>query len=222
MIGWRPARPRQINLLGDRDIEWSWVAARLPLGHGKALDFGNGGSALSLLAAQSGYQVTAIDLEAYQWPYEFPGLAFMQADLMDADLEEGSFDLVINCSTVEHVGIVGRYSVSRPDPDGDLVAMRRLGDLMKPGATMLLTVPLGRDAIFPPMCRVYGAARLPKLLGDFAVEADSYWSKNSANRWVQVTREEGLNFEAHAGSPRAMENIYAIGCFVLRKRADSA
>lgn len=191
----------------------------MPHAHGKALDFGNGGSALALLAAQSGYQVTAIDLEAYQWPYEFPGLTFVQADLMDAELEEGSFDLVINCSTVEHVGIVGRYSVSRPDSDGDLVAMRRLSDLMKPGAKMLLTVPVGRDAIFPPMCRVYGPERLPKLLGVFVVEEESYWRKNDANRWVRATRDASLDFEAHAGSSRAMENIYAIGCFVLRKPA---
>jgi SAM-dependent methyltransferase len=73
---------------------------------------------------------------------------FIQGDLLKLDLPTNHFDLIINCSTVEHVGLVGRYSVTENRPDGDLEAMARLRDLMKPSAIMLLTVPVGQDAIF--------------------------------------------------------------------------
>lgn len=217
---WREPKPRAINLLGDRDIEWSWVAARVGRGPGKALDFGNGGSALGLLLAQAGYQATAIDLEPYDWPYEHPDLTFLRADLLDGALEENSFDLVINCSTVEHVGLVGRYTVSQPKSNGDLDAMAQLRKVMKRGAHMLLTVPVGRDSVFAPMHRVYGVQRLPLLLADFDIDEEAYWIKNPENRWVPASRDASLDFEPYAGSRgAATDNAYALGCFVLRKAA---
>ena len=41
----------QLDLKGDRNVEWSWVAAEMPEGPGMALDFGPGGSQLSTIAA---------------------------------------------------------------------------------------------------------------------------------------------------------------------------
>jgi len=54
-------------------------------------------------------------------------------DILKVDLPAKHFDLVINWSTVEHVGLAGRYGVTKSRPDGDLEAMARLRDLMKPG-----------------------------------------------------------------------------------------
>ncbi|MGB9591418.1 MAG: methyltransferase domain-containing protein, partial [Candidatus Kryptoniota bacterium] len=141
-------KSRVINLLGDRDIEWSWVTAQMPLGPGEALDFGPGGSYLGLIAAQRGFNVTAVDIEPVQWPYIHPQLHFVQGDILRLPLPKERFDLVINCSTVEHVGLVGRYGVTEDRPNGDLEAMARLKELMKPGGIMLLTIPVGQDAVF--------------------------------------------------------------------------
>jgi SAM-dependent methyltransferase len=203
------------NLLGDRDIEWSWVASQMPAGPGNALDFGNGGSHLGLIATQRGFTVTAVDLGAVQWPYMHPQLRFVQGDILKLSLPVGHFDLVINCSTVEHVGLVGRYGVSDDRPDGDTEAMARLKELMKPGGVMLLTIPLGQDAAFAPLCRVYGAQRLPRLLDGYAVEKETYWVKDGANRWVICDQATALDFKASAGSWDALQNVYALGCFVL-------
>ena len=211
-------RPTVINLAGDRDIEWSWVASQMPSGPGKALDFGNGGSHLGLIAAQRGFDVTAVDLEPVQWLYIYHSLRFIQGDILKFPLSEGHFDLVINCSTVEHVGLVGRYGVMESHPDGDLEAMARVRELMKPGGIMLLTIPVGQDAVFPPMCRVYGKERLPRLLDGYIVEKEALWVKDQENRWAQCDRERALIFEASASSLDPLQNIYALGCFVLRKR----
>ena len=58
-----------LDLSGDRTIEWSWTAARIPDGEGEALDFGCGQSDLGLIAAHRGFHVTAVDLEPVIWPY---------------------------------------------------------------------------------------------------------------------------------------------------------
>lgn len=208
---------RSPNLLGDRDIEWSWVASQMPEGPGEALDFGAGGGRLALAAAQRGFNVTAVDLEPVRWHYVHARLRFVRGDILNLPLPENHFDLVMNCSTVEHVGLAGRYGVTEENPEGDLEAMGRLRELMKPGGVMLLTVPLGRDAVFQPMCRVYGEKRLPRLLDGYNVEKESYWVKDGENRWAQCDRDTALDFEARAGSPDPLRNVYALGCFVLRR-----
>jgi 2-polyprenyl-3-methyl-5-hydroxy-6-metoxy-1,4-benzoquinol methylase len=148
------------NLLGDRHIEWSWTVASTPPGPGNALDFGNGGGPLALAAALDGYNVTAVDLTAVRWPYVHPNLRFMQGDILSLNFQSESFDLILNCSSVEHVGLAGRYGIVTDDSEGDLKAMRRLLELLKPGGHMILTIPMGKDAVFEPLCRIYGETRL--------------------------------------------------------------
>lgn len=209
--------PPTINLLGDRDIEWSWVASQLPQKTGEALDFGSGRSFLGLMAANKGFNVTAVDLGAVQWPYLHPQLRFVQGDILKLPLPMSHFDLVINCSTIEHVGLVGRYSVTDDRPDGDLEAMARLRELMKHGGVMLLTIPLGQDAVFAPKCRVYGVQRLPRLLDGFSIEQESYWVKDDHNRWIQCDKQTALDFKASAGSSSPLQNVTALGCFILSR-----
>lgn len=203
------------NLAGDRDIEWSWVSSQIPSGEGEALDFGPGGSFLGLIAAQRGFKVTAVDLVPIQWDYVHPRLQFICGDILKLSLPTKHFDLVINCSTIEHVGLAGRYGVTQNNPDGDLEAIAHLREIMKPGGTMLLTIPVGRDAVFAPFHRVYGAQRLPRLLKGYTVEKEAFWVKDSQNRWMLTDRETALDFKASAGSWNPLRNYYALGCFVL-------
>ncbi len=102
------------------------------------MDFGPGGSPLGLMAAQRGYSVTAVDLEPVDWPYQHPGLRFVQGDILTLTLAQDWFGLILNCSTVEHVGLPGRYGVTEHRPDRDLEVMTRLRRLMKVGATVVL------------------------------------------------------------------------------------
>lgn len=209
-----------MNLLGDRDIEWSWIAAHIGSGPGKAIDFGCGpGSSLGLIAACAGFEVTAVDLGSVNWHYVHRNLQFRQGDILKLDFPDQSFDLIINCSTVEHVGLAGRYGVTKNRPDGDLEAMARLRGLLKPeGSVMLLTIPVGQDAVFAPMCIVYGTLRLPRLLESYKVEKEEFWVKDSENRWTQCGRETALDFKAAMGSRDPLKNVCALGCFVLRPK----
>lgn len=201
--------PPPPNLEGDRYIEYSWIAAHAPEGPGEALEFGCGRSYLALIAAQRGFEVTAIDLSPVDWPYAHPRLRFIQKDIFDLKFPLSSLDLIINCSAIEHVGL-GRYGDSL-DTNGDLGAMKLLGSLLKPGGIMLLTIPVGQDATFAPRHRVYGPERLPRLLDGYLVEHKVYWAKDGRNRWVIVDEDKAL-------VRKPTPSVYSLGCFVLKAR----
>jgi len=203
------------NIVGDRDIEWSWVLSQMPSGPGEALDFGPGESSMGLTAVLRGYNVTAVDLTTSPRYYIHPRLRFIQGDLLKLALPKEHFDLVINCSVVEHVGLAGRYGVRESCTDGDLEVMGRLREMMKPGGIMLLTIPVGQDAVFLPLHRIYGEQRLPILLNGYITEKENFWIKDDQNRWVECDKKTALNSIASAGSWDPMQNIYALGCFVL-------
>jgi len=206
----RLSQPPAPNLRGDRHVEYSWILANLPQGPGKALEFGCANSWLALTAARRGFDTIGIDLTPVKWFYAHPGLRFVQTDIFDLDLASSSLDLIINCSTVEHVGLARYGDVA--NPDGDFDAMERLRHLLKPGGIMLLTIPVGQDATIVPLHRIYGQSRLPRLLDGYIVELKEYWTKDDQNRWRMSNEREAL-------SEQLRPNIYALGCFVLKASA---
>ena len=204
-----------VDLSGDRDLEWGFVAGRLGryVEPGTSvLDFGCGNGVLALAAAGLGARVLAIDLMPRQLFAEHPNLAFRQVDVMALDARRDRFDLVMNCSTIEHVGLSGRYNAVEA-PDGDLAAMEKLHRLLAPGGHMLLTLPVGKDAVIRPLHRIYGAERLARLLHGYTIVEVTFWRKNAANRWVACPREQAVHEIGHEG-------YFALGTFVLRTPGD--
>ncbi len=200
--------PTKLDLAGDRLLEWSWVAAHLPENLGRVLDFGCGETFLGLTAAMKGGMVTGLDRQVVHLPYQQDNLQVQTTDILDYEGEP--FDSIINCSSIEHVGLGGRYG--SPDvPDGDLIAMARLRGLTKvPTGIMLLTIPVGQDAVFPPLHRVYGTQRLALLLRGFRVLDEEFWAKRpGSNAWRRASKEEAL-------STQPSESLYALGFFVLQ------
>jgi SAM-dependent methyltransferase len=204
------------DLSGDRDIEWSYIASRLPTGPGYVLDFGCGYGQMSIHAVQKGYRILAIDLESNPFPWSHPNVEVVCGDILQVDLTQGAFDFILNCSTVEHVGLVGRYGVQAREGDGDLAAMQRLRTLLKPSGKMLMTIPCGQDAAIAPWHRVYGKERLPKLLSDYEIEEEMYWVKRADNRWRPSNKGDALEYLPTSHPTIAVACSYALGCFVLR------
>ncbi|HSV74205.1 MAG TPA: DUF268 domain-containing protein [Chthonomonadales bacterium] len=200
--------PPPPNLEGDRDVEYTFIAAHMPQGPGEAIEVGCGASYLSLLAARCGFRARAVDLLPIRQPYVHDDLALVQGDFVTLSPPAGGYSLVINCSVVEHIGLT-RYGDGAA-PEGDIEAMAYLLASMRTGATMLLTIPVGRDAVVAPYHRVYGPQRLPRLLAGYERARTEYWAKDADNRWVQASEEAALATEASA-------TYYALGCFVLRK-----
>lgn len=200
------------TLAGDRDVEWAWSMAHLlpATSPGRVLDLGAGHGMLSLTAALRDHRVVAVDLEECGFQFESEQVEYVRGDFNELTFEPEWFDQVLNCSTIEHFGLAGRYG-SAADEDADLAAMERLARVLRRDGSMVLTIPVGRDGVFSPYHRVYGEERLPRLLDRFAIEREQFWAKPRDNRWAPVERGTALRQQ---GSP----TFYALGLFVLKPR----
>jgi len=206
-----------VNILGERTVEWSFLNGQIPKGPGEAFEFGCEEGNMSLAAAQKGFHVIANDLQEQTFIWQHPNVEFCKGDFLSIAFPRNQFDLVINCSSVEHVGIAGRYGIKMNHTDGDLQVMDRLAEILKPSGVLLMTAPCGQDAVLAPWCRVYGPERLPILLRSFSILKEEYWIKNATNQWVQCSREAGLSFQPRNDRSNPHRCAYALGCFVLRK-----
>jgi SAM-dependent methyltransferase len=202
---------------GERNIEWSFLSREMPDGPGEALDFGCEYGYMSLFAGQKGFHVLAVDLQEKLFTWSHPLVDFRQGDFLKMNLPRNHYNLVINCSSVEHVGITGRYGVAVEQNDGDIEVMQRFAEILKPKGLLLMTTPCGRDAVLAPWNRVYGRQRLPKLLGPFRILKESYWIKDAENRWVPSTREAALDFLPVYDPADGLRCAYALSGFVLQK-----
>lgn len=213
LMSWGTPPPPQFlpNLAGDRELEWTYVATRLgryATRDSSVLDFGCGTGLLSIAAASVVSRVLAIDLMPEQFETGYRNIEFRQVGVRTLDEGSEQFDLVLNCSTIEHVGLSGRYN-SLEAPDEDLEAMGKLRRVLKPGGHMLLTLPVGQDVVVKPFHRIYGPKRLPRLLDGYVVLESSFFRKDERNLWLPCTYNEAL---AEIGN----DHYYALGCMVLQ------
>jgi SAM-dependent methyltransferase len=195
------------TLVGERDVEWAWTLAHLHQGVGRILDFGSGNGMLALAASFAGNEAIAVDLEAEQYLFTGHNIRYIRGDFNQLEWEPRSFDQILNCSSIEHVGISGRYG-SPDEEDGDLKAMQKLAGLVKRDGNMVLSIPLGLDGVYPPWHRVYGETRLSALLDAWVVRKESYWAKRDDEKYEPISRSEAL---AEVGSA----TYYALGLYVV-------
>lgn len=200
----------ELNLIGDRDVEWAWIGAKMPLAAGRVLDLGPSSSTTPLIASYNSTEVVGFDLTPEPATFSAPNLRYVQGDILSMPIPTPPYDTIINCSTTEHIGLAGRYN-NQEEPDGDLRAMGLLKAAMRgPQSVMLFTIPVGRDGVFRPYHRVYGAQRLPRVLSGFNVVEETYFAKiGKVNVWQKVTRDVALEVPGAS-------NFYALGLFVLK------
>lgn len=199
----------QLNLSGDRDVEWAWIGAKMPLTAGRVLDLGPASSTTPLIASYNATEVVAFDLTPEPTTFYAANLRTVQGDILREPIPSPPYDTIINCSTTEHIGLSGRYN-NRDEPDGDLRAMALLREAMAgPDSIMIFTIPVGRDGVYRPYHRVYGKERLPKLLSGFTAQEETYYAKvGNKNVWQKVAKDIALDVQ---GS----HSFYALGLFVL-------
>lgn len=123
----------------------------------RVLDAGCGtGALLSELVRRRGVVPFGVDISAaaVQLAREaVPGLTAWVGDLEDVPFADGVFDHVVSADTLEHV--------RRP-----WLVVRRLHHLLRPGGTMLLLVPDGRQDSYIGHVNLFTSQSLEALLED--------------------------------------------------------
>jgi SAM-dependent methyltransferase len=205
--------PLSNPLAGDRCIEYAFVVRNL-VGLDKktykiVLDVGCLASPLTTIVKEIGFTVDGIDL--LPSPYVYEGINYIQGDFLSADLKDSLYDVVILCSTVEHIGLAGRYG-SPSLEDGDIKALEKVKQILKSAGILILTIPYGQEKIIRPLHRVYNkdSKLLKYAYANFKVEIEEFYKNNAQNVWVIC--EEG---EAKRVAPT--EDNYALGLFMFRK-----
>jgi SAM-dependent methyltransferase len=178
------------GLLNSRLIEYPFVLERLvPLSPGTVLDVGcaDGANFLAPTLATLGWKVYGIDTRSFKLTH--PNFHFVIGDIRAAEFPDDFFDCAYAVSTLEHVGLAGRYGVRRDDGDGDLRAVKEIRRVLKPGGIFLFTVPYGLGGVIRPFERVYSRARLQELVDNWAVRYVAYHYLDQEGAWHEIPEE---------------------------------
>ena len=179
-----------------RMIEYSFVIGKLAsLEKGRVLDIGCV-ARLNLLPttlASIGWEVYGIDTR--QFKFRFPNFHFVLGDITRTAFPDSYFDTVCAVSTLEHIGLSGRYGISNYDPDGDAKAVRETRRILRGGGSLLVTLPCGKEKRQTTLNRVYNRDSLEELFSKWEI-------KDNEGFWIPVVEEEtqrlGKNKEALA------------------------
>ncbi len=144
-------RPRNLEAppgTDERPIEIPWCLAR-HRGEPRVLDVGYAFAEPAYLAGllSLGATVTGVDLVRA----EIPGLQSVEADVRHLPFPDGSFDVAIAISTLEHVGRDNsQYGLAAEDDDESLdQALRELHRILAGNGRLLVTVPTGAGERLP-------------------------------------------------------------------------
>ena len=127
----------------ERAIEIPWALGRAR-GARRVLDAGSAFAEPAYLAALltlGADELVAVDLARV----DVPGLHAVVADLRDLPFEDGSFDLALCISTIEHVGFDNSvYGIdAKRDDDGITRALGELRRVLSADGRLVVTVPTG-------------------------------------------------------------------------------
>lgn len=205
-VGVRLADPHTpvVVAVTERILEHMFVHSRLPQPPARVLDMGCAESLCALEMASMGYQVVGVDLR--RLPLDHPNFTQVQANLGDLPFADGSFDVAVCLSTVEHVGL-GWYSEGDRTTDGK--AIREAVRTLKPGGTFILTVPFGQATI-TPVHRVYDRPQLDELLSPLNVK-ELRFGVRDGETWVLT------DDEAAAARATSDDRVSAVALIVAEK-----
>ncbi|HEX4563558.1 MAG TPA: methyltransferase domain-containing protein, partial [Solirubrobacteraceae bacterium] len=182
----------------ERVVEYPWLFTR-DLG-GCVLDAGstlNHANTLVRVRPRVN-ELHVVTLAPEQEAYPFLDISYLFADLRSLPLRDEVYDCVVSLSTLEHVGMDNsQYGVNggrAEDPGVELrSALQELRRVLKPGGTLLLSVPYGHPDDFGWM-RVFSAEELETVVAAFGPEeAKRTFYRYDARGWQLSDAHEAAN-----------------------------
>ncbi len=169
----------------DRALEYPWALKNIELKKGKLLDVGSTVSKMFKDNLSAEVEVFAINSDKEQRFEKNSGIKSVFGDIRKTDFKTNMFDVITCISTLEHIGVGGRYGIV-DEPNGDTQAMKEMFRILKPNGTLLVTVPYGlRDVL--PINKLYNKRRIEKLTQGYEVESETYMKYDEKyNIWKEV------------------------------------
>ncbi len=175
--------------LDSRVIEYSFVISKLARRQkGRVLDVGctDSGNMVPLVLALLGWEVYGIDTR--QFSLDHPNFHFIPGDIRSTSFADGFFDCICAVSTIEHIGLKGRYTTAQEELEGDIKAVKEIDRILRAGGALLVTVPYGRWQLVKPLQRVYDKPGLQNLFSGWRVKGEAYYVFQDGH-WEAVAEE---------------------------------
>lgn len=211
--------------MDERVVEYPWVLARVPHGHGRIFDAGStlNYEWVARHPAMQGKDVVLFTL-APEGVIGRRSHSYLYGDLRSTILQDRCIDLAVCISTLEHVGMdnqayTGDAGDSHHDPAAYRQVLRELRRILRPGAPLLLTVPFGRrqDLGWLQQFDPDGIADIVASFGGRLVAQD-YFRHDADAGWRRRPADECLDaeFVHRSGGRGSIETrATAIACLVL-------
>lgn len=198
----------------DRMVEYPFVFRELKIASGKVLDVGctSPYNILPLILADKGLEVHGIDGREFRVRHS--NFKFHQEDIRKTSFPDSYFDCVIAISTIEHVGLAGRYE-AHFDREGDKNAIREICRIMKDDGNLILTLPFGKAKIVRPFHRIYDRKGLQRLTAGLTILSKEFYIKNNDGYWVKCGEREAERIDA------TLTQESAVACLNLSKSKGS-
>jgi len=214
--------------MDERVVELPWFLEKLPKGAHRLLDAG------STLNHELVLQHLPLDrlrlfintLAPEDHCYWKRGISYIFEDLRDLAFKDAFFDCVACLSTLEHVGMDNSLYVSdtrfrESAPKDHLKAMAQLRRVLRPGGTLLATVPYGRET-HHGWFQQFGMEMLAELVAGFGPAAtDIRFFRYRLEGWREASQEEcddASYFDVRRGQPLEADRAAAaraVACLCL-------
>lgn len=207
----------------ERIMEYEFLAKNIPSSKTQAtiLDVGTGESQIIKKLHECGgikWRTYCIDISDTKEKSLSKYFSRMDGRVMA--FHQGTFDLVICISTIEHIGIPSKlYNIKKIDTHGDKRLMLEINRVLKQNGRLILTLPYG-NRFRRSEYRIYNRSSLDDLISDFSVIKKEFYLFNKG-RWKKCKRQSiadeysPIEFPLHLHSPM-------LSCLCLKKKARSS
>ncbi len=191
----------------DRDFEYPWVLKNIDIKKGKLLDIGSTVGQMLYDILPKTVEINTLNINSQK---DVKGVKQIEGDIRKTDFKSNLFDCITCVSTLEHIGVEGRYGVEE-DGTGDMKAMKEMYRILKPGGRLFLTVPYGAQDVLP-INKLYNKKRTEKLFKGYKLLKEEYLKYNKKyGIWLTVSEKEA------AETIWQKDKWYSLGLFILQK-----